>query len=45
MGRGDQGGYYGRWFEAVAKQYHIDLNAPVDTIQRKINKILYGTGT
>jgi len=32
-------------FEAVARHYHIDLNAPVSAIpEEKLNKILYGTG-
>jgi excinuclease ABC subunit A len=33
-------------FEAVARHYHIDLNAPVSAIpEEKLNKILYGTGS
>ncbi len=41
----EQGGYYWQMVEAVAKHYHIDLDAPINTIQEeKLNKILYGTG-
>jgi excinuclease ABC subunit A len=41
----EQGGYYWQAVEAVAKQYHIDLNAPVkDLPEEKVNLILFGTG-
>jgi len=41
----DEGGYYWQMLEAVAKHYHIDLEAPVETIpQEKLDKIFYGTG-
>lgn len=41
----DQGGYYWQMIEAVAHSYHIDLNAPVNSIpEEKIHLILYGTG-
>ncbi|MBP9041039.1 MAG: excinuclease ABC subunit UvrA [Anaerolineaceae bacterium] len=41
----EQGGYYWQMVEAVAKHYHIDLNAPVNKIpEDDLNKILYGTG-
>jgi excinuclease ABC subunit A len=41
----EDGGYYWQMLEAVAKQYHIDLEAPVETIpEEKLDKILYGTG-
>jgi excinuclease ABC subunit A len=41
----DQGGYYWQMVEAVAKEYKIDLDAPVSTISKEnINRILYGTG-
>ncbi len=41
----DQGGYYWQMIEAVAKHYHIDLNAPVQDIpEDKLKIILYGTG-
>ncbi len=41
----EQGGYYWQMVEAVAKKYHIDLDAPVGTLpQEKLDKILYGTG-
>lgn len=41
----EQGGYYWQMVEAVAKEYKIDLDAPVNTIsQENINRILYGTG-
>ena len=40
----DEGGYNWQMLEAVAKQYHIDLEAPVETIPReKLDVILYGT--
>ncbi len=41
-----QGGYYWQMIEAVARQYHIDLDKPVREIPaEKMEKILYGTGT
>lgn len=41
----EQGGYYWQAVEAVAKQYHIDLNSPVkDLPEEKVNLILFGTG-
>ncbi len=41
----EQGGYYWQMVEAVARHYHINLNAPVNTIpEDDLNKILYGTG-
>jgi excinuclease ABC subunit A len=41
----EQGGYYWQMVEAVAKHYHIDLNAPVSQISpEKLKLILYGTG-
>lgn len=41
----EQGGYYWQMVEAVAKEYKISLDAPVNTIsQENINRILYGTG-
>ena len=41
----DNGGYYWQMLEAVAKQYKIDLEAPVSTISdEKLDKIFYGTG-
>jgi len=41
----DDGGYYWQMLEAVAKEYKIDLEAPVETIpDEKMKKILYGTG-
>ena len=41
----EQGGYYWQAVEAVARQYHIDLNAPVkDLPEEKVNMILFGTG-
>jgi excinuclease ABC subunit A len=40
----DEGGYYWQTMEAVARQYHIDLNAPVRSLsESKMNTILYGT--
>ena len=41
----DDGGYYWQMLEAVAKEFKIDLEAPVETIpDEKMKKILYGTG-
>ena len=41
----DDGGYYWQMLEAVAKEYKIDLEAPVEKISDpKLDKILYGTG-
>jgi excinuclease ABC subunit A len=40
----DEGGYYWQTMEAVARQYHIDLNAPVGTLSdSKMKMVLYGT--
>ena len=40
----EEGGYYWQMVEAVAKKFHIDLDAPVRTIPpEKLEKILYGT--
>jgi excinuclease ABC subunit A len=40
----DEGGYYWQTMEAVARQYHIDLNAPVGTLsESKMKLVLYGT--
>jgi excinuclease ABC subunit A len=40
----DEGGYYWQTMEAVARQYHIDLNAPVGTLsESKMKMVLYGT--
>ncbi|MDY6873543.1 MAG: excinuclease ABC subunit UvrA [Chloroflexota bacterium] len=39
------GGYYWQMLEAVAREYDIDLETPVNTIpDEKLDKILYGTG-
>jgi excinuclease ABC subunit A len=41
----DQGGYYWQLVEAVARTYHIDLDAPVSSLSKdKLDLILYGTG-
>ncbi|MDR3576248.1 MAG: excinuclease ABC subunit UvrA [Anaerolineaceae bacterium] len=41
----DQGGYYWQMVEAVAREQHIDLDAPVRSIPKaKLDVILYGTG-
>lgn len=41
----EQGGYYWQMIEAVAKQYHINLNVPVASLPPDmLNLILYGTG-
>jgi len=40
----EEGGYYWQTLEAVARAYHIDLDAPVRTLPReKLDIILYGT--
>lgn len=40
----EQGGYYWQTIEALAKFYHIDLNAPVRNMAKeKLDLILYGT--
>jgi len=40
----DEGGYYWQALEAVAREYGIDLDAPVHSMdQRQLNTILYGT--
>jgi excinuclease ABC subunit A len=40
----EEGGYYWQTMEAVARQYHIDLNAPVRTLsEAKMDMVLYGT--
>jgi excinuclease ABC subunit A len=42
----EQGGYYWQMVEAVAKEYHIDLDKPVgELLEDKINLILFGTGS
>ncbi len=41
----EQGGYYWQMVEAVARVYHVDLNAPVGSLPKeKLEVILYGTG-
>ncbi len=41
----EQGGYYWQMVESVAREYKIDLDAPVSSIpEEKVNLILYGTG-
>jgi excinuclease ABC subunit A len=41
----EQGGYYWQMVEAVAKAHHINLDAPVNTLEEEnVNLILYGTG-
>lgn len=41
----EEGGYYWKMLEEVAKNYDIDLDAPVKNLsEEKIHKILYGTG-
>jgi excinuclease ABC subunit A len=40
----DEGGYYWQMVEAVARKFHIDLDAPVKSISpEKLDKILHGT--
>ncbi|MGD9092946.1 MAG: excinuclease ABC subunit UvrA, partial [Anaerolineales bacterium] len=39
-----EGGYYWQTLQAAAREYHIDLDAPVRSLpQRKIDIVLYGT--
>ncbi len=40
----EQGGYYWQMVEAVARTYHVDLDAPVSSLpQDKLDLVLYGT--
>ncbi len=40
----EQGGYYWQYLEAVSKQYHINMDAPVRTLTpEKVDLVLYGT--
>jgi len=40
----EEGGYYWQALDAVARHYHIDMDAPVKEISpEKLNLILYGT--
>ncbi|MEN6524200.1 MAG: excinuclease ABC subunit UvrA [Anaerolineaceae bacterium] len=40
----ENGKYYWQMLEAVAKHYHIDMNAPIETLSpEQLNAILYGT--
>ncbi|HEY3343534.1 MAG TPA: excinuclease ABC subunit UvrA [Anaerolineaceae bacterium] len=40
----DQNTYYWQMLEAVAQQFHIDLDAPVRSLSKeKMDKVLYGT--
>ncbi len=41
----EQGTYYWQMVEAVAREYKIDLDAPVSSLtQEQVNLVLYGTG-
>lgn len=41
----EQGGYYWQMVEGVARDFGIDLDAPVNSLpEEKVNLILYGTG-
>jgi excinuclease ABC subunit A len=41
----ENGGYYWQMVESVAAHYHIDMDAPVNTLSKEqLNIILYGTG-
>ncbi len=41
----EQGGYYWQMVEAVAREYHIDLDKPVGELpEEKVNLVLFGTG-
>jgi excinuclease ABC subunit A len=41
----EEGGYYWQALQAVAREYQIDLNAPVSSLPpEKLDLILYGTG-
>jgi excinuclease ABC subunit A len=40
----EEGGYYWQILEAVGREYHIDLTAPVSTLsQEQLDLVLYGT--
>ncbi len=40
----EQGGYYWQYLEAVASQYHINMDAPVRTLSpEKLDLVLFGT--
>ena len=40
----EEGGYYWQALEAVARHYHIDLDAPISSLpEEKLDLILYGT--
>jgi excinuclease ABC subunit A len=40
----EEGGYYWQTLEAAAREYHIDLSAPVNSLPKeKLDVILYGT--
>jgi excinuclease ABC subunit A len=40
----EEGGYYWQLLEAVAREHHIDLNAPVRSLSpEKLDLVLYGT--
>ena len=40
----EEGGYYWQALEAVARHYHIDMDAPVRTLTKEqLNLVLYGT--
>ena len=42
----EQGTYYWQMVEAVAREYKIDLDAPVSNLtQEQVNLVLYGTGS
>jgi excinuclease ABC subunit A len=41
----EEGGYYWQALEAVAREYGIDLDTPVSSLnQKQLNAVLYGTG-
>lgn len=41
----EEGGYYWQALEAVAREYGIDLDTPVNSLnQKQLNSVLYGTG-
>jgi excinuclease ABC subunit A len=43
-GAREEGGYYWQMLEAVAHQFHIDLDIPISKVPRaRLEKILYGT--
>jgi len=41
----EQGGYYWQMIESVCNYYHINMDAPINSLSKEqVDKILYGTG-